>query len=477
MGRDIRALGFQILANTKALLGYWDKNVVCRFANQAYKEWLGINPEDIVDKATLREFLGPLYDKHLPMIKSVLLGDPQVFERDFVLPEGGIRRAVVSYTPDIVGNSVEGFYIHAADVSTSINTEKQFFKHRDHALETVKTLQMNLLSRFPGLEQLARNEGVSQSKLKRDFKNRTGSNPFTYYRKLQMDFAHSYLKENRCSRKQMAVLLNFSNPSNFSACYNNYLKDRERHRPIENAARASEERYRIFIEQAPFALIMLDQDLRVLAVSQKWIESDPLKQKDVFGKKVFDLYQDVNPKWHSLVQEAMNGRHLFSNQDYLLSRNTMKYFKWDFSPWYNSSNEIGGAIIYMEDLGEITEFNDNSSKSKAILEEASKIAGIGVWEYNYTTQEEFWTDIAKEILEINIENSFSLTTLKAFCISTSDKEAISELIQNYNSDAISQNLILEVELRSKMRKTIRFVAVRNAYSERIAGIIQQVFTN
>ncbi|WP_207535600.1 PAS domain-containing protein [Desertivirga arenae] len=349
MGKDTEALGFKILANTKALLGYWDKNMVCRFANQAYEEWLGIKPEDIVNKSTLREFLGPVFEKHFPMIQKVLLGEPQAFERDFKLPNGGVRRAVVSYTPDVIGDSVEGFYVHAADIGTPLPQGKLLMKYRDHAMETIKTLQLNVLLRFPGLEKLAENEGISQSKLKRDFRIKTGSNPFAYYRKLQMEFAHSYLRENRCSRKQMAALLNFANPSNFSSCYNNYLREKSLE---DKQAKLGEERYRIFVEQVPFPLAMLDKDLRILAVSDKWVSADPDKRNDIFGRRILDLYPGIHPKWEYIASAALKGRRFSSSHNYLNSRTGPPRFKWELKPWYNQLQEVGGLIVYIEEMNQ-----------------------------------------------------------------------------------------------------------------------------
>ncbi|WP_207420378.1 PAS domain-containing protein [Desertivirga brevis] len=349
MGKDTEELGFKILANTKALLGYWDKNMVCRFANRAYEEWLGIKPEDIVNKSTLREFLGPIYDKHLPMIRKVFQGEPQAFEREFVIPGGGIRRAIVSYTPDIIGDKVEGFYVHAADIVAPVapmHSGVQGVKYRDHAIEIIKTLQLNVLSRFPGIEQMAKDEGISQSKLKRDFRNKTGLNPFAYYRRLQMEFAHSYLKENRCSRKQMSALLNFANPSNFSTCYNNYLRERSLE---EGNANLADNRYKIFIEQLPFPIAMVDNDLRVLAVSDRWLSFDSRRRQDIFGKTVFNLYPDIHPKWKYLAIEALKGRRFSSNHNYLNSSNSIRLVKWELKPWYNHLEEVGGLIVYFED--------------------------------------------------------------------------------------------------------------------------------
>ena len=56
-----------------AMLAYWDAQLICRFANNAYLEWFGRTKEEMVDKMSIQELLGPqLYAKNLPYIQEAL---------------------------------------------------------------------------------------------------------------------------------------------------------------------------------------------------------------------------------------------------------------------------------------------------------------------------------------------------------------------------------------------------------------------
>ncbi len=119
------------LANTvadhiSAMLAYWDKNLICRFANVSYLEWFGQKHEDMVDKMTLPELLGPLFEKNLPYITEVLKGNVQTFEREIPHSSGKIRHSLASYYPDIADDGeVKGFFVHVADVSPIKKLEKE----------------------------------------------------------------------------------------------------------------------------------------------------------------------------------------------------------------------------------------------------------------------------------------------------------------------------------------------------------------
>lgn len=125
-----------------AMVAYWDKNQRCLFSNDAYREWFGKTPEQMLG-TTLKDLLGPLYEKNIPYILEALKGEKQIFERRIPLPSGGFRDSIATYTPDIVGGLVQGFSSHVADVTTLRERETELqrvINERDRAMAEVRTL-------------------------------------------------------------------------------------------------------------------------------------------------------------------------------------------------------------------------------------------------------------------------------------------------------------------------------------------------
>ena len=83
-----------ILANsvadhTLAMLSYVDKDLVYRFANDAYLYWFGKYQEEMVNKMTMKELWGPvIFEQNLPYILGALNGEPQSFEREIPILNG-----------------------------------------------------------------------------------------------------------------------------------------------------------------------------------------------------------------------------------------------------------------------------------------------------------------------------------------------------------------------------------------------------
>lgn len=137
---NINSLGLLVADRVSAMLAYWDKDLICRFANAAYIDWFGKTREEMVDKITIKELLGPLYEKNLPYILGALKGENQTFERKIPLPTGGIRYSIANYFPDIVDGDVRGFFVHVADITPIKLLENELIKSNETISDQNKRL-------------------------------------------------------------------------------------------------------------------------------------------------------------------------------------------------------------------------------------------------------------------------------------------------------------------------------------------------
>ena len=100
-GNDIGPLEYLIADDSPAMIAYWDKDLVCRFANSAYLGWFSKSWDEMVGKITLPELLGPLYVQTKPYIDGVLAGKVQHFERELSTRSGkGPRYSLINFLPD-----------------------------------------------------------------------------------------------------------------------------------------------------------------------------------------------------------------------------------------------------------------------------------------------------------------------------------------------------------------------------------------
>lgn len=118
---DLRA----ILDGIPALVGYWDRDLRNRMANQAYVDIFGVDPEQI-HGMHISEVLGPdIYAQNLPYVERALAGEEQLFDREIRDPSGTVRYTQASYIPDEVDGEVRGFFVLVTDISARRRVEQR----------------------------------------------------------------------------------------------------------------------------------------------------------------------------------------------------------------------------------------------------------------------------------------------------------------------------------------------------------------
>lgn len=106
-----------ILDGTPAMLAYWDRDLICRFANQAYETWFGV-PGHSLTGTSLRDLLGPeLFARNELHICAALRGQAQEFERLVPGPSSVMRPSLAVYVPHVVDGQVLGFIAQVTDVT------------------------------------------------------------------------------------------------------------------------------------------------------------------------------------------------------------------------------------------------------------------------------------------------------------------------------------------------------------------------
>ncbi|MCR5865003.1 PAS domain-containing protein [Aquincola sp. J276] len=112
--RDLQTL----LDALPSMVGYWDRHLDNRFANDAYHHWFGL-PRGAMPGRNLRSVMSPeIFRSNEPHLLAALAGEPQTFERTFPamhgLPE---RHTLAHYVPDKVDGEVRGLYVLVHDIT------------------------------------------------------------------------------------------------------------------------------------------------------------------------------------------------------------------------------------------------------------------------------------------------------------------------------------------------------------------------
>ncbi|MBV6668308.1 PAS domain-containing protein [Xanthomonas euvesicatoria pv. alangii] len=152
------------------LIAFIDKNLIYRFANRSYEDWIGVPPADVIGRP-LVDVVGPaVVEQRRAWIEAALAGQTLTIETSWPHADGRRRDAEIRYMPRFdADGKVDGFHVFATDVTTralaleSIQQQANLLEAK--VAERTAELQQQMLARESSeaaLRQAQKMEAVGQ---------------------------------------------------------------------------------------------------------------------------------------------------------------------------------------------------------------------------------------------------------------------------------------------------------------------------
>ena len=155
----------------------------------------------------------------------------------------------------------------------------------------------------------------------------------------------------------------------------------------EAEAKASARIIAGFVESSPVALMMTDQDLRVLHVSPQWRADMGMEGFDVTGKLVGEVFPNLLPTTGAAFEVALSGQVVRAPRTQLkLPNGKRPWVKAEVTPWYGADGQIGGILSLTHDITDMVVALQEAERSQQRLALAAEIAGLHVWEMDYANR-------------------------------------------------------------------------------------------
>jgi two-component system NtrC family sensor kinase len=107
--------------------------------------------------------------------------------------------------------------------------------------------------------------------------------------------------------------------------------------------------HRLLVEQMPVAVAMVDDQLRYIAVSQKWQQTLNL-QEDWVGDFHHDLFLNLPQTWSEKAQRCLAGNLAQWEQSCYVSllKGSVQWIQWKVQTWHHQTGEVGGLILMIQ---------------------------------------------------------------------------------------------------------------------------------
>lgn len=117
--------------------------------------------------------------------------------------------------------------------------------------------------------------------------------------------------------------------------------------------RKTSERLQLLVRQAPVALAMFNREMDYLAVSQRWIDDFGLRGRAVIGASFCDVFPKAPERWRDIYHKALAGDEISHHQEQFEREDgSIRWLEWGLRPWHGVDGEIGGVVIFSEDVTE-----------------------------------------------------------------------------------------------------------------------------
>lgn len=137
------------------------------------------------------------------------------------------------------------------------------------------------------------------------------------------------------------------------ANYVGTVTDMTEMKKVEEELRESKKLFQLLIEHAPISLLMLDRELRYVAVSRRFLEDTALVGKDIIGRSHYECQPEIPERWREAHRRALAGETVRYEADRFSPADGIElWIQWEAIPWRMANGEVGGIIIVSENITE-----------------------------------------------------------------------------------------------------------------------------
>ncbi len=126
-----------------------------------------------------------------------------------------------------------------------------------------------------------------------------------------------------------------------------------------------------FIENAPNAIAMFDRNMRYLATSPAWLRDYGI-EGPLVGRSHYDVFPEIPERWRTIHRRALTGETFAeAGEAFERAGGSIQWLSWGVRPWRLPDGEIGGIVIFTQDVTEMktaaTELAEREAHLRSIL--------------------------------------------------------------------------------------------------------------
>ncbi|BDC98389.1 PAS domain S-box protein [Persicobacter psychrovividus] len=151
------------------------------------------------------------------------------------------------------------------------------------------------------------------------------------------------------------------------------LNDIQHKKKAEEHLRKNMVSLKAFVGDAPAAIAMLDNELRFVAVSDRFKEDYRTKKLQLIGESYHSIFPETSQLIDFLLTRGLKGVYEEEEEMQVFRCDGKEeWAKWEMRPWFTDDYEIGGVLIFSQFVTEEKQRKEELIEARLKAEEASK---------------------------------------------------------------------------------------------------------
>jgi len=388
-------------SNLKAIFEYsvegfllTDSEGFIKSFNKNALELIFKNPEhEVVIGKNICEFIvDSEKENYINISLKVLAGETIEYDNSYQNINGETRWVNWTISPVLVGGSVKeicitaldytekrineqnlikselrfrDYFENAAEAITEVNIETGLFiKHNNNAVNLLKYKSEELLAKSPiEISPEYQPDGRRSSDIVLEMIGATlkGNKPVFEWVIIDgqgNDLTVELRLSKLISDKNKSILISFVDITE---------RKKAREELVER-----EQQLRVFVENSPAALAMLDTNMKYIITSDQWKTDYRIGKIDIIGKSHYEVFPEITDEWREILKRCLAGAVEKRSEDLFIRENGEEdWVRWEIHPWYKYAGEVGGIIMLTEVINERKEVEAKLEKQNLELKKTN----------------------------------------------------------------------------------------------------------
>lgn len=131
---------------------------------------------------------------------------------------------------------------------------------------------------------------------------------------------------------------------------------------------------RAFVTNVPASVAMLDHNLNFIAISKQWSDEFSSNNMVFLEQNLFEVFSNISEDSKTIYTEALQGK-FYKNDDEIFrisGKEELQHYIYEVRPWYFGGGNIGGVVIFAQNITHSQKINVELRKAKELADVASK---------------------------------------------------------------------------------------------------------